>query len=129
MTIVMVHWSPYLNNFHWGNYTTCYATNKVYLRLDTNQTLCELWKGSSVILKEFVSKLVLQDWEPRYDFDPRKTDSIPSSHFCHPDLLKEGQLNGQRTLDGLVLSSSRIVVPSKVASAEKNKREESTESK
>lgn len=81
------------------------------------------------MLKEFVSKLVLQDRELIYDFAPIKTDSILSSHFCHPNLLKEGQLNGQRTLDGLVLSSCRIVVPSKVASTEKNKTEERTESK
>jgi hypothetical protein len=81
MARVMIH-SKNLAQHFWGEAvnTTCHIINRVYLRLETNKTPYEIWRGKKPTVKyfrTFGSKCyILRDKENLGKFDPKSDEGI-----------------------------------------------------
>jgi hypothetical protein len=81
MARVMIH-SKNLAQHFWGEAinTTCHIINRVYLRLETNKTPYEIWRGKKLTVKyfrTFGSKYyILRDKENLGKFDPKSDEGI-----------------------------------------------------
>ena len=67
--------------------TTCYISNRVYLRLRTHKNPYEIWKGKKLNLKhlhEFGSPCyILNDREPRGKFNAKNDEGVFLGYYSN----------------------------------------------
>jgi len=130
MARVMIH-SKNLAQHFWGEAvnTTCHIINRVYLRLETNKTPYEIWRGKKPTVKyfrTFGSKCyILYDRENLGKFDPKSDEGIFLGYSTNSRAYRVFNKRTETVMESInvVIDDEEVEAPSNVEENQLNSAE------